>query len=297
VKRILLAALMLMSAGVVSTASTAASGETLRVCAGVKAKSPTAASILEAGRPTFRWTAEPGTTARREVVVVTLPAGTSQTFPADRPYRLHAGKALGTGAYSWFAVFYNAEGKALCRSPLIAFSVVLAKPGHGVADNSIFGPQFTANPVVAAVIIVNNRVVIVLQNSPYTGPRDVNVAANDFDGTGYVLPTGKVGLEIHGNDLANHLTGSSGSDILFGYGGNDTLIDSTGDDTAFGGPGDDQLVDSAATTGDTDEWFGGPGADQGTLSDGDGNDTIHIAAGDFGTDDSGDQVVPDDTSP
>ena len=57
------------------------------------------------------------------------------------------------------------------------------------------------------------------------------------------------------------LTGGSGVDVLYGYGGDDTLNGGSGDDFLVGGRGDDTLT-------------GGSGGDRFTLATGDGWDTI-----------------------
>ena len=101
--------------------------------------------------------------------------------------------------------------------------------------------------------------------------------------------------EITGDDKSNVLTGTSGSDLIWGQGGNDFLRGLSGDDILhggagtdflFGGKGDDRIFGEAGTDvlvggagddelvggGGTDYLWGGPGLDR--LSGGDGRDFL-----------------------
>jgi hypothetical protein len=108
--------------------------------------------------------------------------------------------------------------------------------------------------------------VVVLQNSPYTGDADIDVGSDDFDGSTVNLGT-ICGLEIHGSDNDNLIVGSLGDDVIFSYDGDDIIIgdtmcgDAGGADVIDGGDGDDIIV------GDT------------TCGDGSGNDTIDGGGG------------------
>ncbi|OJU67441.1 MAG: hypothetical protein BGO05_23375 [Rhizobiales bacterium 63-7] len=62
---------------------------------------------------------------------------------------------------------------------------------------------------------------------------------------------------IHGNQLANILTGNGGQNTLYGYEGNDTLYGGSGNDILDGGAGDDLLVGG----GGSDRLIGGSGLD------------------------------------
>jgi len=82
---------------------------------------------------------------------------------------------------------------------------------------------------------------------------------------------------IAGDDSANTLTGTSGNDILLGYGGNDSLSGGDGDDILVGGAGNDTLNGGAGR----DILIGGPGND--TLTGGIGSDTFKWVLGDGGS--------------
>ena len=112
--------------------------------------------------------------------------------------------------------------------------------------------------------------VVVLNGSPYTGSADINEPTNNYDGSGQAL--GKnCGLEIHGNDSANTITGSAGDDRIYGYGGVDIIYgdsineDGSGNDYIDGGDGGDFIY------GDT---VYGNGSGNDTIYGGAGNDTI-----------------------
>lgn len=69
-------------------------------------------------------------------------------------------------------------------------------------------------------------------------------------------------VAIHGNSLANTISGADGNDMLDGGGGNDALAGGAGNDTIIGGAGDDRLDGQA-------------GVD--VLIGGDGNDIYHVS--------------------
>ncbi len=82
----------------------------------------------------------------------------------------------------------------------------------------------------------NGRLVIVLQNSPYTGAYTKLVNSDSYDGSAEDLQ-GSDGLEIHGNDQSNFLIGSAKSDLIYGYGAADLLNGGAGkDELHFGLP-------------------------------------------------------------
>ncbi|MBI4208037.1 MAG: hypothetical protein HY527_23700 [Betaproteobacteria bacterium] len=91
---------------------------------------------------------------------------------------------------------------------------------------------------------------------------------------GSVLLYGDNGTGTAGDDQANALTASAGSDQLFGAGGNDTLNGGPGQDRLWGGAGSDSL----AGGGGNDTLDGGGGAD--TLAGGAGSDTLFYDATD-----------------
>ena len=86
--------------------------------------------------------------------------------------------------------------------------------------------------------------------------------------SGYALPNnvengfvdGPSGLTLSGNGLANSLTGSSGQDVLYGLGGDDTLNAPGALSQCYGGEGNDTLLGSGS-----DVLDGGPGNDSYTV--------------------------------
>ena len=121
------------------------------------------------------------------------------------------------------------------------------------------------------------------------------VAENIGDGTdlvrasvsGYTLTSNVengylVGIgdgDLAGNELNNLIVGSSGKNLLDGYGGNDTINGGAGDDSLWGWDGDDTLNGGAGndemvgSTGN-DVLNGGTGDD--SMDGGDGNDTYYV---------------------
>jgi Ca2+-binding RTX toxin-like protein len=154
-----------------------------------------------------------------------------------------------------------------------------------------------ASPCLAIASVDENgcvTLVVVLQNSPYTGSADINVGSDDFDTSMVNLGT-ICGLEIHGNDNDNFIIGSMGSDVIYGYGGDDDIIgdttcgDAGGNDVIDGGDGDDIIIgdtmcgngsgDDTINGGDGDDIIvgdaiGGDGAGNDNIDAGDGNDLI-----------------------
>ncbi len=73
------------------------------------------------------------------------------------------------------------------------------------------------------------------------------------------------GLTVHGNELANSMSGSAGDNIMYGEGGNDAMQGGAGQDILYGGLGNDTLK-------------GDDGNDR--LYGQDGNDLLYGGAGD-----------------
>jgi len=151
-----------------------------------------------------------------------------------------------------------------------------------------------ASPCLTIASVDDNgcvTLVVVLQNSPYTGDADISVGSDDFDGSTVNLGT-VCGLEIHGNDNDNFIVGSLGNDVIYGYGGDDDIVgdtmcgDASGDDVIDGGDGDDLIIgDTACGNGSGDDTItGGNGSDiligDSPNGDGSGDDIIDGGDGD-----------------
>jgi VCBS repeat-containing protein len=86
--------------------------------------------------------------------------------------------------------------------------------------------------------------------------------------------TGTAGSDLlFGSDLDDDITGGSGNDIILGFGGNDTIRPGAGIDTVLAGAGDDRII---LTTAETASASG-----RKLLDGGEGRDTLQI---DFGGD-------------
>ncbi|ATN37739.1 hypothetical protein ACO34A_28665 (plasmid) [Rhizobium sp. ACO-34A] len=91
------------------------------------------------------------------------------------------------------------------------------------------------------------------------GALALTAPSTDYGPFSVTLESGS-GAIIGGDDVANTLGDTEGSDVLIGYDGNDVLIASYGNDRLYGGSGDDLLI-------------GGSGRDR--LIGDDGNDIIY----------------------
>lgn len=218
--------------------------------------------------PSFRWSAEPGGTAWRELVI------TSTTDPAlSRLGRVEAFGAqvrLEKGSYVWFVSFRDARGRLICRTELASIVV-------GVRRANTMASLAESSSAPTIYIDANGRYVIVLQDSRYTGPYTERIASDNFDARNYALGPA-IGLVIHGNDRRNEVWGSSGSDVIILYDGNDEAYGGAGDDEMHGGRGNDHLWDSLDGN-DVDVLYGGPDNDRLYVNDGDDDDTAHLGGG------------------
>ena len=129
------------------------------------------------------------------------------------------------------------------------------------------------------------------------------VASTDLTASMFSLPGGGTTRYIVGNSEDETLTGSHGSDLMFGEEGSDTISGGGGNDRLFGGEGDDTI-----DGGEGDDWIlGGEGAD--TLTGGAGDDTLIGGEGDdtltggtgadtfvFGEDNGADTITDFDTA-
>ena len=98
----------------------------------------------------------------------------------------------------------------------------------------------TGNGVIGAtgapgIVCTNSIFVVALAGSPFGGAVDLTVAGNVFNGTTDSPPQACDGLQIHGTNNADTLSGGDANDEIFGYGGNDTLNGEGGNDLINGG--------------------------------------------------------------
>ncbi len=138
-------------------------------------------------------------------------------------------------------------------------------------------PTSTANPLGCTRIVK-------LQNSPYTGPFDEEIASDNYTGT-------DESECIYGNNADNIIEGGNGNDVIYGYDGTDYLygdfeaLAGSGNDTLYGGDGTDHLFgdshDAAGSGNDT--LYGGAGEDRlfgdSRLGDGSGSDALYGGEG------------------
>ncbi len=193
------------------------------------------------------------------------------------------------GDLAWAVVFKDANGKVLCSSPI---GLLAAGAGGGQnAGGSASSLSGTVAGVAPATVPAappprlvagftnNGRLVIVLQNSPYTGQYAKLVEADNYDITAADV-AGVSGVELHGNNVANKVTGSPKNDLIWLYGGNDEAEGGAGDDILVGGEGEDTLTDRAPIGGnDTDTLYGGPGRDNLNVADSDDDDFAYLGSG------------------
>ncbi|MBN1284547.1 MAG: hypothetical protein JXB47_04035, partial [Anaerolineae bacterium] len=154
-------------------------------------------------------------------------------------------------AYAYYLVAMTSAHQAICQT------------GYGYLT---LDPALGIKPDPAC-----NRLVVVMADSPYTGPRDLDLPDSADYGADDIELGPMCGVVIHANNGDNEISGTAGDDIIYGYAGNDPWISGeAGDDIIFGGPGDDE-----ADGGPGDDYlFGGPGNDL-WLSGGEGNDFIY----------------------
>lgn len=259
---------------------------TSRTCSGIALLSPSQGQHFIGSRPIhFSWSGEPVGTVTRELHLAALD-GSEVVLPLDGRFS-DTVKVTMTGDLGWAVVFKDADGKVLCTSPagLIAAGAGGGQNAGGSAGSlsgtvSGTAPAAPAAPPprLVAGFTNNGRLVIVLQNTPYTGQYSKLVTADDYDMTNENL-MGASGVEFHGNNVRNVVTGSPGNDLIWLYNGNDQAEGGAGNDILVGGQGDDLLTDVAPLgVNDTDKLYGGPGRNDLRVNDGDGNDAAYLGS-------------------
>lgn len=222
-------ALAAFVAACVPAVSEAATDE---VCSSISLLSPAQGQHFIGTRPIhFSWSGEPMGTVSRELRLATLNGGET-VLPLGGRFS-DTVKVKMDGDMGWIIVFKDADGNVLCTSP-----AGLMKAGAGGGNASASGGSSlstavagdTPPPAKAAVFMNNGRLVIVLQNSPYTGEYTKLVSSNDYDGRTEDLQ-GSIGLEIHGNDAVNKIYGSNLSDLIYSYDSPDFVNPGPGKDT------------------------------------------------------------------
>jgi hypothetical protein len=263
-----------------------------RVCSSIQLLSPSQGQHFIGTRPIhFSWSGEPIGTVTRELHLAALD-GSEVVIPLDGRFS-DTVKVKMTGDLAWAVVFKDADGKVLCSSPigLIAAGAgggSSASTGGGSLSGTVAGVTPAAPAASAAVVAPprlvagftnNGRLVIVLQNSPYTGQYAKLVEADNYDITPADV-VGVSGVELHGNNVANKVTGSPKNDLIWLYGGNDEAEGGAGDDILVGGADNDTLTDvTPANVADTDTLYGGPGNNSMNTRDGDYLDNSYLGSG------------------
>jgi len=159
----------------------------------------------------------------------------------------------------------------------LAASTLLANDTD--ANGDILGLTGVSNPVNGSVTFSNGNVIFT-PSTNFTGNASFDYSISDGkSGTSSALVSVAVGgtqIGTSGSDILtgtagnDSLDGGNGSDILFGNAGNDTLIGGIGTDFLVGGAGDD-LLDGGN---DNDTLRGGLGEDIFVFAAGEGIDTI-----------------------
>jgi len=214
--------------------SSPVSAQSLPVCASIDLVAPAQGAHFLGSRPVFfQWSGEPTGTASRELHLAGLD-GSETVIPLDGRFS-DTVKVKMTGDLAWVVIFLDAAGKPLCTTP----AGLLTKGAGGgkvaLSTDSLSGQAGGPGAAAKVSVFMNNgRLVIVLQNSPYTGAYTKLVAADNYDATNEDLQ-GASGLEVHGNNAVNLITGSPGADLIYGYGAADYIIPGAGADTIYMG--------------------------------------------------------------
>ncbi|MFY8032592.1 MAG: hypothetical protein ACOVO5_12235 [Devosia sp.] len=249
-----------------------------RVCTNIALLSPAYGQHFIGTRPIhFSWSGEPVGTATRELRLASLD-GAEVVLLLDGRFS-DTLKVKMTGDLGWAVVFRDGDGNVLCVSP----AGLLAAGAGGGSLGSDTGTSLSSSVAGAArpaVFMKDGRLVIVLQNSPYTGPYTRLIASDNYDGTGEDL-MGAIGVELYANNANNTVRGTSGNDIIHLYAGTDTTDGDPGNDDTYMGSGTKSFSDPAGN--DVDRYFVKAtvtlGAGTATLVDGDASDKIFYELG------------------
>ena len=118
---------------------------------------------------------------------------------------------------------------------------------------------------------VSSDAQLIAMGIPAVGPVD-GTAGNDSMNVGY---TDGEGDQVDGSD--------GNDDLIFGYGGSDTITAGNGNDTVFGGTGNDTLIgsfgDDSLVGEDGDDWLFAQFGANNTMEGGSGDDTISVRGG------------------
>jgi hypothetical protein len=142
------------------------------------------------------------------------------------------------GLYGWMTLFYDADNAPLCRTT--------AYPAVGGSSEPL--TLITFQGFIAQMVSA-----VQLDSTRYQAD-----AFCSFDTPQYCEAI------FMGDDTAENIVGTEGSDLISGAGGNDTLDGREGSDFIDGGDGDDMII-------------GGGGSD--VISGGDGDDVIYGGSG------------------
>ena len=254
-----------------------AMAQSIPTCKDIALTAPAAGKNFTGTRPIFfSWSGEPVGTASRDLHLASLD-GSEVVIPIDGRFS-DTVKVNMTGDLAWVVLFRDAAGDPLCTTVAGLLTKGTAGGNAAFSQNSLSSAG-SANGRVS-VFMNNGRLVIVLQNSPYTGAYSKLVASSDYDGTNEDL-MGATGLEIHGNNVRNVVTGSPRDDLIWLYDGDDMAEGGAGDDILVGGAGNDLLTDIApANIADRDVIYWGPGINNVVdIDDGDSLDTVIVGTG------------------
>ena len=124
-----------------------------------------------------------------------------------------------------------------------------------------------------------NKVVSALNVYGELGAQAISALKNagDENGTAFEIALATLGEQNVGTSGNDIISGTEENDTLYGLAGNDMLSGKNGNDTLIGGAGNDTLNGGAGD----DTYIFGRGYDQDTISDAQGENTLHITQADY----------------